>query len=173
MLDEICPVQFVEGVNEGEEQLDETTIEITHHLGTGLQYIPKTSYSLTRLQVILILGETILGETRKDTQIRVDLCSDYKGKPSDIVLGSGSFVPKRGYGEWQEVAFKPVSLIKNWNYWITIHPSGCQVALLQAQKGQSLVLSVKSLNKWGIPPAEPKEGKVMLRFYGRILPISG
>lgn len=168
MLDELFPEQFVEGVNEGEEQPDETTIEITHYLGTGLQYIPKTSYSLTRLQVILTLGEI-----RKDTQIRVDLCSDYNGKPSDIVLGSGSFVPKRGYGEWQEVVFKPVSLIKNWNYWITIHPSGCPTALLQAQKGQSLVLSVRSLNKWGIPPAEPKEGKVMLRFYGRILPISG
>lgn len=168
MLDKLFPEQFVEGINEGEEYLDDTMFEITDYLGTGLQYIPKTSYSLTRLQVILTFGEI-----PKDTQIRVDLCSDYNGKPSDIVLGSGSFVPKGVHIEWQEVAFKPISLIKKWNYWITIHPNGCPTALIEAQKGQSLVLSVRRGNKWSILPAELKEGKVMLRFYGRILPISG
>ena len=51
MLDKLFPEQFVEGINESDnfDFYDENPIIITNFSGTGIQYIPKTSYSLTRL----------------------------------------------------------------------------------------------------------------------------
>lgn len=168
MLNELFPVHFVEGLNEGAEPSGEGTIVITSYSGTGLQYIPTVSYILTRLEIILTFGEIPEG-----AEIRVNLCSDYDEKPSDIVLGSGSFVPEKGVlGGWQEVTLKPISVIRNRKYWVTIHPNRCPTALIRAEKGQGSVLSVKTETRWKTPPERVKVGEVMLRFYGIILPIS-
>lgn len=167
MLDELFPVQFVEGINEGAEPSNKETIVISNYSGTGLQYIPKVSYSLTRLEIMFTFGNIPEG-----AEIKVDLCSDYDEKPSDIVLSSGSFPPKTVYGGWREVTLKPVSVIRNRKYWVTIHPNRCPTALIRAQEGQGCLFSVRTDTRWEIPPDTVKEGKVMLRFYGRVLPIS-
>jgi len=170
MLDELLPVQFVEGLNEGADVSDVDSIVITSYSSVGLQYIPTVSYSLTRLEIMLTFGNY-----RKDAQIRVELCSDYQDKPSDIVISSGSFVPKTLYGAWREVTLKPVSVIRNTPYWVTILPNGCPTAFIAPKEGKDYTLSVKaSINsKWETPPEDVNNRKVMLRFYGRILPISG
>lgn len=169
MLDELFPVQFVEGLNEGAEPSDEGTIVITSYMATGLQYTPQVSYVLTRLEIMLTFGDIPDG-----TQMRVDLCSDYDEKPSDIVLSSGNFIPEKGaLGGWQEVKLNPVSVIRNRKYWVTIHPNRCPIAFIKAEKGQGFELSVKTDNRWKIPPDHVKVGEVMMKFYGRILSISG
>lgn len=167
MLDELFPVQFVEGLNEGAEQLDEETIVITQYLGIGLQYVPQVSYSLTRLEIMITFGDL-----PKEAQITVGLCSDYDDKPSDIVLTSGSFVPKGVYGGWQEVILKPVSVIRGKKYWVTINPNGCPTALIRAEKGKGCLLIVRMGKKWKAQPEDIKDGRVMLKLYGRILPLS-
>ena len=170
MLDEICPVQFVEGLNEGAESSEEGTIRITQFSGFGVQYIPSLSYSLTRLEIMFTFGDIPEG-----AEIRVDLCSDYDEKPSDIVLSSGSFPPKTPYAGWREVMLKPISVIRNRKYWVTIHPNRCPVALIEADKGQGYILSGKRDTRWKTPSVDNvlvEKGKVMLRFYGRVLPIS-
>ncbi len=167
MLDELFPVQFVEGLNEGAEPSEEDNIVITTYSGFGVQYIPSLSYSLTRLEMMLTFGNF-----REGTQITVELCSDYDEKPSDIILSSGSFVPKVVYGGWKEVTLKPVSVIKKKKYWVIVHPNGCPTAFMKADKGKGYALSVKRDAKWRTPPDNLKEGEVMLKFYGRILPLS-
>lgn len=169
MLDEICPIQFVEGLNEGADLSDVDSVVITYYSSVGLLYIPKVSYSLTRLEIMLTFGDFLEG-----TQIRVELCSDYEDKPGDIILSSGSFVPKEVYGGWREVTLKPVSVIKNMKYWVTIHPNGCPTAFIAPKKGKDYTLSVKTgtNSKWETPPEDVNSRKVMLRFHGRIFPVS-
>ena len=167
MLDEICPVQFVDGLNEGAEPSGGDSIVITKYSGTGIQYIPKVSYSLTKLEMMMTFGYL-----PQEAQIKVNLCSDYDERPSDIILSSGSFVPKSVYAGWYEVTLKPVSVIKNKKYWITVHPNGCPTGLIRAGKGESCLLSVMTDNRWAAPPEDIKDGKVMFKLYGRIFPVS-
>ncbi len=167
MLDELFPVQFVEGLNEGADPSDEEAIGITGYLGTGIQYIPKVSYSLTRLEMMMAFGDL-----PEEAQIEVNLRTDYDERPSDIILSSGSFVPRSVYGEWHEVTLRPVSVIRNNKYWITIHPKGCPTALIRAEKGESYLLSFRPDRRWKARPEDIPDGKVMFKLYGRIIPIS-
>lgn len=171
MLDEICPVQFVEGLNEGADtSADIESTVITTYSCVGILYIPKVSYSLASLEMMLVFGQF-----REGTKIKVELCSDYDEKPSDIILSSGSFVPKVVYGEWREVTLKPVSVLRNTKYWVTIHPNGCPTAFVVPKEGKDYTLSVKpgSYSKWEtLPEMDINNRKVMFRFYGRIFPVS-
>lgn len=167
MLDEICPVQFVEGMNEGAELSDEDTIIITEYSGFGIQYIPSLSYILTGLEMMLVFGNF-----REGTQITVEISSDYDEKPSGIILSSGSFVPKVLYAEWREVTLKPVSVIRNKKYWVVVHPNRCPTGFVKADKGKGYVLGGKRDAKWRTLPDNLKEGEVMLKFYGRVMPVA-
>ena len=169
MLDEICPVQFVEGMNEGAVTQNVETIVISGYSLIGLPYTPKVSYSLVRLEMMLTFGQF-----REGAQIEVELRSDYDEKPSDIILSSGSFVPKRVYGEWREVTLNPISVLRNTRYWVTIRTGGCPTAFVAPKEGTDYELSVLAgvSSKWEIPPEDVKNRKVMLRFHGRILPVS-
>lgn len=169
MLDEICPVQFIEGMNEGAETSDVESIVITRYSCVGILYIPKVSYSLTSLEIMFTFGEFLEG-----TQITIELCSDYDEKPSDIILSSGSFVPKEVYGGWREVTLKPISVLRNTKYWVTIHPTGYPTAFVAPKEGKDYTLSVKTgtNSKWETPTEDVNSRKVMLRFYGRIFPVS-
>lgn len=169
MLDEICPVQFVEGLNEGAEpsDYDEDVIVITSYSGFGIQYAPSLSYILTRLEIMLTFGDIPEG-----AQIRVDLYSDYEDKPSDIVLSSGSFIPKVVERGWKEVILEPVAVIRGRKYWVTIHPNRCPTVVSEAKKGHGFMLSGKRDEKWRTPFDDIEKGKVMLRFYGRVVPIA-
>ena len=169
MLDEICPVQFVDGMNEGAETSDVESIVITTYSCVGILYIPKVSYSLASLEMMLGFGDF-----QKGAQINVELCSDYEDKPSDIVISSGSFDPKTVYGGWREVTLKPVSVLKNMKYWVKIHPNGFPMAFIAPKEGTDYTLSVKpgTHSKWETLPEDVSSRKVMLRFHGRILPVS-
>lgn len=166
MLDELFPVQFVEGLNEGAELSDINSLVITGYSGVGIQYTPSLSYSLTKLETILTFGNSLDG-----AEIKICIYSDYKDKPSDIQLSSGSFVPKKVYGEWRIVTLNPISIIKGRRYWITIHPNGYAVAFVIPKTGQNSILSFKKFKKWEALPEYAEGGKVMFKFYGRILPV--
>ena len=165
MINEI-PEQFVEGFNEAAEQPYEDAIEITRFAGIGIQYTPSLSYLLTKLEIMLTFGDT-----PPKRNLNVQISSDYRGKPSDIELSSASFVPKKAYGDWNEIALKPVSLVKHRRYWLIINPNRCPTGLVQAKTGDEYTLCVKKVERWATPE-EFKGGKVMVRFYGKIIPVS-
>lgn len=166
MINEISE-QFVEGFNEAAEQRYEDTLGITRFAGIGIAYTPSMSYLLTKLEIKLTFGDL-----PPDSNLNVQICSDYRDKPSDIELSSASFVPKSIYGDWNEITLKPVSLVKNRKYWLTINPNRCPTALIQAKTGDECTFCVQIGEKWETPPAEFKDGKVMVRFYGKIIPVS-
>ena len=167
MLDELCPVQFVDGMNECADLSDVDSINITSQSVVGLQYTPKVSYSLTKLEIMLAFGKP-----QKITQIKVDFCSDYGDKPSDIVMNSGSITPGKVYPEWREVILKPVSLIKTFRYWVVIYPNDCPTAIIAPKNGKEYPLMVNIFKRWVELPEYINGIRVMCRFYGRILPTN-
>ena len=60
MLDEISPVQVIEGVNECAEAAD-TYINTLNYPGVAIGYIPKVSYSLNKLGIFLTHQEPLDG----------------------------------------------------------------------------------------------------------------
>jgi hypothetical protein len=166
MLNEI-PEQFVEGINEAAEQSYEDTLVITEFVGTGIYYNPSVSYLLTRLEMMLTFGDI-----PPDGKLDVHVSSDYGLKPSDIELSSASLVPKKLQADWNEIRVEPVSLVKGRSYWLIINPNRCRTALIKARKGSESTFCVKRAEKWTEAPDEFKHGSVMVRFYGKILPVS-
>lgn len=166
MLDEMCPIQFIEGVNECAEAADEY-INTMDYSGVAIEYVPKLSYSLKRLAIFLT------HQTRPDgDKYKVALCSDYNGNPSGIVLSKGEWVWRETLGEWQEVELeKPIVVVCNKKYWLTIDLDRGNIGLPIAKEGEECALRFRGQRKWIIHDIF-KIDKVMLRFCGRILPTS-
>ena len=173
MLDEICPIQFIEGINECGEYVQKSVIGMQSYPVMAIEYIPKSSYSLTKLEICLFLPPRV----PEEKTIRVALYSDYNGNPSDIVLTEGTFVPNFSKEKhqfiWQEIQLSPVVVSPNNKYWVTVYPQPLSIALVDADEGVDSTLRVKkNNNKWDTLPNHIKESKVMLRFYGRVLPMA-
>lgn len=166
MINEI-PEQFVEGINEAAEQSDEDTLPITRFAGIGIQYTPSLSYLLTKSEIMLTFGNI-----PPNIKLDVQISSDYGDKPSDIELSSASFAPRKVYGDWNEIALKPVSLVKDRKYWLIINPNRCPTALIKPRIGNKCTFYVKMGERWTTPPAEFQDGSVMVKFYGKIIPVS-
>lgn len=165
MLDEISPVQFIEGVNECAEAAD-ASINTMNYSGVAIQYIPKVSYSLKKLSLFLIPLKPLDGGKYK-----VALCSDYKNNPSDIPLSKGVWVSSGTLWEWQEVELeKPAVVVRNKKYWLTIDLDRRKIALPETKEGDESALRFRDGNRW-ITHDKSKTAKVRLRFYGRVLPI--
>jgi hypothetical protein len=171
------PEQFVEGINEAAEQLYDEAIDITRFTGVGIQYTPSLSYLLTKVEIMLSFGNI-----PADGMLDLQVSSDYGDRPSDIKLTSVSFKPKKVYGDWYEIAFNPVSIVKDRKYWLIINANRYQTALIRAKTGNDCTFSVRRGEKWrtltktSAGMAIPEEfigGKaIMVRFYGRIIPLS-
>lgn len=165
MLDEISPVQFIEGVNECAEAAD-TYINTMNYSGVAIEYIPKVSYSLKKLSIFLTHQEPLDGGKYK-----VALCSDYKDNPSNIPLSKGAWVSSGKLGEWQEVELeKPAVVVHNNKYWLTIDLDRGNIGLPMATEGDESALRFRGEKIWRTDDRF-KTDKVMLRFYGRVLPI--
>lgn len=167
MINEI-PEQFVEGINEAAEQSNEDALAITQFAGIGIRYIPFLSYLLTKLEIMLTFGDI-----PPNIKLDVQISSDYGDKPSDIELSSASFTPKKVYGDWNAITLKPVSLVKHSTYWLIINPNRCPTALIKARmRRNTCTFYVKRGERWTTPPAEFQDGSVMVKFYGKIIPVS-
>ena len=165
MLDDICPVQFIEGTNEYAEAGDDY-INTRGYSGVAIEYVAKTSYSLKKLDIFLTEQAPVDGGKYK-----VALCLDHDNSPSDIVLSEGAWARKEIFGDWQEVELdKPVVVVCNKKYWLTIDLDKGSIGLPIAKEGKESTLRFRGLKKWTTHDIF-KTDRVMLRFYGRILPI--
>lgn len=168
MLDEICPVQFVEGINECAKASEEEYINTMGYSGIAIEYEPKLTYSLRRFQIFVILAES----SPEGFQHQVALCADHKNNPSDIVLSKGTWVSETGYIQgWQEVELEPVVVIRGKKYWLTIDLNERRIDLPISKEGEVSALRFRGGKKW-ITHDIFKTDRVILRFYGRILPIN-
>ena len=176
MLDEICPVQFIEGINECGKCNTQNFLDIQGYQFVAIEYNPESTYCLTALE-ILIDHSPALGAREFD----IALHSDYDGRPSDIILSRGKLATKVNsesvgtqfvrFVDWGKVDLNPVVVIRSSKYWITTRPDGRQLSLATAVDGDTTNMMAAESGKWR-PDKLFSDWKCMLRFYGRILPVS-
>jgi hypothetical protein len=138
-----------------------------NYSGVAIEYVPKLSYSLRKLDIFLT------HQARPDgDKYKVALCSDHNGNPSDIVLSKGEWVWREKLGEWQEVELeKPIVVVCNKKYWLTIDLDKGNIGLPIAKAEEESALRFRGEKRW-ITHDTFKTDKVMLRLYGRVLPIA-
>lgn len=164
-LNELFPVQFIEGINENEEPTRDRFAEFRDY-GVAIPYIPNISYNLARIE---IYGSPAELDRPKEHVVR--LHTDYKGLPSNTCLVEGKLIVPSDYGE----QWLPIELAKNTlvfakrNYWLTIpeHPLVFAVGL--AEDGEELSLRANPSGLW---VSSNRKWRFMLRFFGRVLPIT-
>ena len=161
-IDRICPVQFIEGRNKFAESAKASDISNSAYI----EYVPKVSYSISRMDIFIAWsGES---ESRNN---RLVIYADYLDHPTDIVLTEGNMAVKAdepdGQG-WRTVEMEqPVVLIAHKRYWLRFTDIKTAFVFCVAEKGDEITVKTKSGDKW-----ETKNGILMLRFYGRILPVA-
>jgi hypothetical protein len=168
MLNDICPIQFIEGINECAKIADDYINTKEYH-GVAIDYCPKLTYSLNKFDIFLVHQQMPTGDKYK-----VALCSNYDDKPSDILLSQGEWAcGQERLNVWQEVELeKPVVVIRGNKYWLTIELGTGNIGLPIAvgEDVKETTLKFQGHKLW-VSNTRFKTGKVMLKFYGRVLPV--
>lgn len=167
---ELCPVQFIESMNDNEEINKQSTIDLLQYGIIAIAYKPKLSYCLTKLEIML--AHRLAVPDMKP--IKVALHPEYKDKPSKVIIAEGEATPeickephRLGF-LWQEIELSPAVVIHNNSYWLSID-CNMSIHLVTATDGDITTLAYRDDNEWK-RDTDYKEWKCMLRFYGRILP---
>jgi hypothetical protein len=170
MIDELCPIQFIEGVNEYTISTPDL-FDLSDFKVIAIKYQPKLSYNLRNLSIYLMSGMGV----QPQSEIRIALHSNYNDIPSDIVLSEGTFklplARERPIITWQEINLKPVVVFHSNTYWLVIDVSGyyrlCKNDVNNAIECQLKVIKISNkVIKWENIDENPK---LMLKFYGRAL----
>ncbi len=162
-IDLICPIQFIEGRNKFAEP-DKPSAILPN---ACIEYIPKVSYSIARID-IFIAGTSKIAENQTN---KLTIYADYWDHPSDIVLTEGNMIFTKGeepFANWRTIKIaQPVVLIAHKKFWLQFSDIGTEFAFYAGAKGDQIVTTIKSNKGW-----DTKSDVLMLRFYGRVLPIA-
>jgi len=130
MLDELCPVQFIEGINNFEEFIDDQFIETTGFSRVAIQVIPKLSYSLNAIEVVMVVEY----QSHRESSFEVAVCPDFHDNPGDIQMTEGTWVASDQQLAWQTMSFqKPAVVINSKKYWLTINLDSRRIGLVIAK----------------------------------------
>ncbi|MFC2003447.1 hypothetical protein ACFLV4_05845 [Chloroflexota bacterium] len=168
MLDEICPVQFIEGINENGKIERENFIQIRGYQNVAIRFTPNRTFLLSRLEICLVWGNF-----NKQEEYGVKLCSDYKNNPTDTVLREGKLVfdvTKSGYG-WCIIDLnEPIVVFARNNYWLCFDSYDALFSLLKATEGDEILFREYTGSDWFGESTD--KYRFMFRFYGRVVPIA-
>ena len=169
MLDEMCPVQFVEGVNENGEikrgKGEYIQIHQIHNIALG--FTPNRTFLLNSIEICLLWNEF-----KQPVEYEVKLYPDYNSNPADLVLREGKLCFNKtstGYG-WCNIDLnQPIVIFVKNDYWLSLESFGVNFYLLQAKEGRSVPFSEGKPGDWF--HNTDINYKCMLRLYGRVLPV--
>jgi hypothetical protein len=171
MLEEICPIQFIEGINENAKANEEAYINTMSYASVAISYDPSITYSLAGLNIFLIQAVT----DDEPFNFKLSIRTDYSDNPSNIILCHGTWTNNIDYVEkWQEIWMeKPAVVIAGKRYWCVLELNKKRVGLPIAvdEHAISSDLRFESNNRWIIEQRFPTN-KVIIRFFGRVLPIN-
>lgn len=201
LLQQLCPIQFIEGINENQKSPAEKVNQIqgnAHVSGfngswaakkenavgfrLGIPYSPGRAYTLSRIEIYC--SENKLSKQKEHF---VGLCtsddSDAAGDvPSDNLLTHGKLVipSEAEYDKWLQVQLlQPIVMFTNQLYWIVLEVKGDSLgfAFRQAQAGREINPLMDQTNKKGDEFWQYRSHfwgfnpRPMLKFYGRVLPV--
>lgn len=161
-LDTICPVQFIEGRNKFAELGKPSDINSESYI----EYIPQVSYSVSRIDILIGWPDV-----KQSGNNRLVVYADYLDHPTDIILTEGNMAfddDEPASMGWRTVNVEsPVVLIAHKRYWLKFSDIEAEFYFVAASKGDEIITRLKPDSKW-----ETKNEVLMLRCYGRILPIA-
>ena len=162
-LDRICPIQFIEGRNKYAEPDKPSEVSPTAYI----EYVPQVSYSIARIDLFIAWTSKIM----ENQNNRFVICADYSEHPTDIILTEGSMDFEQGeypFENWRSIEMsQPVVLIAHKRYWLQFPDPKTKFVFYAGAKGDQIATKYKSDRKW-----ETGSDVLMLRFYGRILPLA-
>ena len=83
-LGELCPIQYVEGINDGERFHASDFCNVSIYSAVAIEYKPKRNYCLDDAEIMAYDDES-LGER----EFTVALHPDYLGKPNELAIVEG------------------------------------------------------------------------------------
>ena len=169
MLDEICPVQFIEGVNENGEikRGDKDFIQINLLRNIAIGFTPSRTFLLNKIEIYLQWNEF-----REPVVYEAKLYPDYNNNPAGMILREGKLsFNKKGSGDgWCNIDLnQPIVVFAKDNYWLGLESFGVKFFLLEAKEGKRVPFSEGMPGDWFNNTAI--DYQLMLRLYGRVLPV--
>ena len=172
-LNTLFPIQFIEGINENAEyEIDEDyRLSMLPFARIAIDYRPRVASVLSRADILILTD----ARTDANKPITAAIYSDYNGNPSDITLNDvDSFtlqVPREAYKVyWQQITLKPAILAPGNQYWLVLDVDRGFWALQLAKNDGATNLKVTNEKRWRTYE-ESHKTKVMVRFYGRLIPF--
>ncbi len=170
MLNDLYPVQFVEGFNESEETYvdDDYILPVRDYAKAAIEIKPTISAVISRIDI-----DILTTTSTQEVPTKCAINSDYKNNPSNIELNNidTTFKPKaqweRSEHYWQQIIVLPVRLVAGRIYWFVIDVNHAQWAFMLAKDGQSTNLRVANTMRWR--PETTRKCACMLRLFGRVL----
>ena len=163
---EMYPYQFVEGLNENEEPATGRFL-VWEKSGIAFPYTPLMTYSLNRIE---IFGAPNNLDTPKEHNLH--LHTDFKDRPSRNSIASGKLIVPRGSSEqWLKIVMEgAIIVLAQRKYWLSLGEYPLSFSIGLAREGEDMGLRTGTNENWA--PSSLGKHKCMLRFYGRIVPIS-
>lgn len=164
-LAKLCPVQFIEGINENEEPTSGRFLSWGDY-GIAIPYTASITYSLVRIE---FYGSPKYVADHKEYAVKV--YTDYNDNLGKTCVIEGKLVIPSAVGE----QWLPIELVQNvvvfaqHKYWISIEEHPLMFAIGTAENGQEVSLR-GYLNRQWISSLSGRQYKCMLRFFGRVLP---
>ncbi|MFC1904816.1 hypothetical protein ACFLXT_03520 [Chloroflexota bacterium] len=168
MLEELFPVQFIEGINENVKNIKNELLQINTYDYVATQFVPAHTFLLTESEIYLAWDAF---SQREEYIVR--LYSDYKDKPTEIILREGKLVfdtSPSGYG-WCKISLnEPIVIFAKNKYWLCLKSRDALFSLLQAKEGKES--SFREYTDGGWLGNVLDKYRVMIKFYGRVFPVS-
>ena len=168
-LMKLCPIQFIEGLNEGAEPADRKHIRIDVYEAVAIEYTPAVTFCMTNVESFVVWGQSSAQQS-----FSLAVHSAYADNPSNLVLSRGNMVIDEtagGFG-WRNVELdNPVVVFCGRTYWLVLEAAGAPLALGRTEEGKEITIRSKVRKEWGVFENDISP-KLMIRFYGRVLPVS-
>lgn len=169
-LSQLCPIQFIEGINENQEPIEpiEGRFWQPQDLQVAIPYEPSRTYTLSRID---IFGSP--HELSQPKEHLVRLYTNNNNAPSDNFITEGKLaIPAEAAGEgWLQIDLQPIVVFPKQKYWIVLEEYSLKFAIGRAKDGKEMR---KTGRKHGMMWVSIDQTiRYMLKFYGRVLPVVG
>ncbi|MGD0856779.1 MAG: hypothetical protein ABSA18_13380 [Dehalococcoidia bacterium] len=176
MGDEMFPVQFIEGINEGEQIDNENLFNIQDWPCVAIRYTACLSYLVHNFEIL-----TLCRIDQELIQYEIKVYPDYKGMPNNsIILTDGVLVyghldkGNKDTKKWANATLNHnIALISGKTYWIALISKDESMYLGRALQGEKIPILImnRGSRKWHESSIASDGWECMLRFYGKVIPI--
>lgn len=165
MLDELFPIQFVEGINESAEVVGDGFLQVRQYDRIAIPLAPTMAFTISRVEISLIWGRFGTQET-----YAAKISFDHDNNPSEIALSEGELIfepTDSGYGWCKIKLVHPVVLLPNKHYWLELESKDALFHLGIAREGARVSMRADLGEGWS---SSGNDHSFMLRLYGRVFP---